>query len=91
MSKTIQDDLIERTAHVTGIQEEIYKEINTVPFIAVEVDHTTDITCKCSYALCIHCYESSFLPLDCFHNFLNFFSYSKKRTASTIRPGRILS
>lgn len=51
MSKAIQNDIIEGIAIV--IQEEIDKEINTVSFIADEVDDTTDLSCKCQLTVIV--------------------------------------
>ena len=41
MSNTIQNDIIESIAHI--IQDETDKEIRKSPFIAVQVDDTSDV------------------------------------------------
>ena len=44
LSNRIQNDLIEAVGDV--IRNDIKKEINAAPFLAVEVDETTDVTNK---------------------------------------------
>ena len=53
LSNTIQNDLLEAISDV--IRNYIKKEINAAPFVAVEVNETTDVTNKaqiCHFALC---------------------------------------
>lgn len=45
MSNTIQNDIIKSIAHV--IQDETDEEIRKSPFIAVQVDDTSDVSNKC--------------------------------------------
>ncbi|KAL7395066.1 hypothetical protein ABVT39_009446 [Epinephelus coioides] len=51
MSNTIQNDIVESIARV--IQDETDKEINMSPFIAVQVDDTSDISNKCQLTVII--------------------------------------
>ncbi|XP_074521239.1 zinc finger MYM-type protein 1-like [Halichoeres trimaculatus] len=78
-SKTIQNDIIESTAHV--IQEEIDKEINAAPFIAIEVDDTTDISCRCQLTVIVRYVNESGIICE---RFLGFHDISLERDAETI-------
>ena len=79
VSKTVQNDIIESAAHV--IQEEIDKEINTASFIAVEVDDTTDISCKCQLTVIIRYVNKKGMICE---RFLGFFDVSLERDAEAI-------
>ncbi|XP_074521359.1 zinc finger MYM-type protein 1-like [Halichoeres trimaculatus] len=78
-SKTIQNDIIKSTAHV--IQEEIDKEINAAPFIAIEVDDTTDISCRCQLTVIVRYVNESGIICE---RFLGFHDISLERDAETI-------
>lgn len=79
MSNTIQNDIIESIAHV--IKDEIDKEINSAPFIAVEVDDTTDISCKCQLTVIARYVNEKGMICE---RFLGFFDISLDRDAEAI-------
>lgn len=73
MSNTIQNDIIESIDHI--IQEEIDKELHKCQFIAVEVDDTTDISCKCQLSVIVRYFNANG---EICERFLGFFDKCKK-------------
>lgn len=79
MSSTVQDDITESIAHV--IQNETDKEIHTSPFIAVQVDDTSDISNRCHLSVVIRYVDEKGNVCE---RFLGFFDISSDRDAETI-------
>ena len=61
LSNTIQNDLIEAISDV--IRDDIKRDINAAPFVAVEVDETTDITNKAQISVIVRYVAKS--EFDC--------------------------
>ena len=79
MSNTIQNDIIESIAR--SIQDETDKEIHISPFIAVQVDDTSDISNKCQLTVIIrYVNEKGSVCL----RFLGFFDVSLERDAKAV-------
>jgi hypothetical protein len=79
MSYTIQNEIIESIARV--IQDETDTEINMSPFIAVQVDDTSDISNKCQLTVIIRYVNEKGSVCE---RFLGFFDVSKERDAKAI-------
>ena len=79
MSNIIQNEIIESIARV--IQDETDTEINMSPFIAVQVDDTSDISNKCQLTVIIRYVNEKGSVCE---RFLGFFDVSKERDAKAI-------
>lgn len=79
MSSTIQNEIIESIASV--IQSEIDTELNSTPFIAVQVDDTTDIACKCQLTIIVRYVNDEGKICE---RFLGFFDVSLERNAESL-------
>lgn len=75
LSKTIQNDIIESVAHV------INNEIASAPFMGVQVDDTTDISCKCQLTIIV---RYVIKKGEIRQTFLRFFDVSQDRTSETL-------
>lgn len=79
MSNTTQNDIIESIAHI--IQDETEKEIRKSPFIAVQVDDTSDISNKCQLTVIIRYVNEKGNVCE---RFLGFYDVSADRDAKAI-------
>ncbi|KAJ3583553.1 hypothetical protein NHX12_016917 [Muraenolepis orangiensis] len=79
MSNTIQNDIIESIAR--SIQDETDKDIHISPFIAVQVDDTSDISNKCQLTVIIRYVNEKGSVCE---RFLGFFDVSLERDAKAV-------
>ena len=82
LSNRIQNDLIEAVGDV--IRNDIKKEINAAPFVAVEVDETTDVTNKAQISVILRYVATSEVACEVKEAFLGFDDVSDDRRAAAI-------
>ncbi|KAK0139561.1 Zinc finger MYM-type protein 1 [Merluccius polli] len=82
LSNRIQNDLIEAVGDV--IRSDIKKEIDAAPFVAVEVDETTDVTCKAQISVVLRYVANSETACEVREAFLGFDDLSDDRRAPAI-------
>lgn len=80
-SKTIQNELLQCMLQVC--QEEIAKEINNAPYIAIIADETTDISCIFQMAI-VYRYIVNGKPVERFWDFITPANHDAKSLASCI-------
>ena len=82
LSNRIQNDLIEAVADV--IRNDIKKEISATPFVAVEVDETTDVTNQAQISVILRYVANTETDCEVKEAFLGFDDVSEDRRAPAI-------
>ncbi|XP_060768562.1 zinc finger MYM-type protein 1 [Neoarius graeffei] len=82
LSNGIQNDLIEAVGDV--IRSDIKKEIDAAPFVAVEVDETTDVTNRAQISVILRYVATSEAACEVKEAFLGFDDVSEDRRAPAI-------
>ncbi|XP_028677925.1 zinc finger MYM-type protein 1 isoform X1 [Erpetoichthys calabaricus] len=82
LSNRIQNDLIEAVGDV--IRNDIKKEINAAPFVAVQVDETTDVTNKAQISVILRYVAKSEVACEVKEAFLGFDDVSDDRRAPAV-------
>lgn len=82
LSKRTHNDLIKAVGDV--IRNDIKKEINAAPFVAVEVDETTDVTNKAQISVILGYVATSEVACEVKEAFLGFDDVSDDRRAAAI-------
>lgn len=82
LSNKIQNDLIEAIGDV--IRNDIKKEISAAPFVAVEVDETTDVTCQARISAIMRYVDMTGANCEVKEAFLGFADVSEDRRAPAI-------
>ena len=82
LSNRIQNDLIEAVGDV--IRTDIKREINAAPFVAVEVDETTDVTNKAQISVILRYVAKSEVDCEVKEGFLGFDDVSDDRRAPAV-------
>ena len=82
LSNRIQNDLIEAVGDV--IRNDIKKEISAAPFVAVEVDETTDVTNQAQISVILRYVATTEAGCEVREAFLGFDDVSKDRRAPAI-------
>ena len=82
LSNHIQNDLIEAVGDV--IRNDIKKDINAAPFVAVEVDETTDVTNKAQISVILRYVATGEVACEVKEAFLGFDDVSDDRRAAAV-------
>lgn len=75
-SKTIQNELIECVTSV--LNSNIFKEIQTVNYVSIQADETTDVSCRSQMSIIFRYVADQ----NIIERFIGFFDVSKDKTAS---------